>query len=166
MRKRAKKRKRGKLYLLHLRLCFNKNTVDNAVVDECSMKEADPGLHTLMLTRPNTANSVGYWVITLWRGCGGQCLAQGHFSSCSWGREENYILGLSRSGISQKLFNSDLFFISRRSNVQHYVKSLIQHKQCWWVSFPQVSSLIRFVNLAACHKFQERQVNKIKLIVI
>lgn len=68
-------------------------------------------------------------VMVLCWGSWGQCLAQGHFSSCYRGREEHYMVGLSTSEIQHKLpcfFLS--FFITVRSKARHYVKLLIRPK--------------------------------------
>lgn len=150
--KRAKKKKRK----ANCTSCIsgsalNENAVDDAVVVECGTEEADSGSHKLTHSHPHMPRSTtalhcrllsDYTVEGLW----GQCLAQGRFSSCYWGREEYYMLGLSRSGTKHKLFYSGLFFISRRSKARHYVKLLIQHKRvcvstCQWAVFTLVSSL-------------------------
>lgn len=121
----------------------------DVVVGECSREEARMHVYTNSHTHTRwrcraQPRTVGRWVIPP-EGLRGQCLAQGHFRCCSWGGDEYYMLGLSTSGIKHKLSCLGLFFISRRSNVSHYVKLLIRQKhflwQCQWAVFTPVSSL-------------------------
>lgn len=65
-------------------------------------------------------------VMMLCPGLWGQCLAQGHFSSCYRGIEEHYMVGLSTSETQHKL---SCFFLSTvRSKARHYVKLLMRPK--------------------------------------
>lgn len=66
-------------------------------------------------------------VMMLCWGLWGQCLAQGHFSSCYRGREEHYMVGLSTSEIQHKL-SCFFLFSAVRSKARHYVKLLMRPK--------------------------------------
>jgi len=140
-KKRRRKRKEhgAKLCLTHQGLSYNQNAKclwSDVVVGVCiaGNKEQARGevaggcrithIHTLTPwrcpVRPQPC-TVGCWVITLeqlW----GQCLAQGHFLRCCWGRDESNMLGLSRSGTKYKLFYLGLLFILRRQKGSHYGK--------------------------------------------